>query len=143
MKGQVSTELLLIIGFILVLFIPLLLTAYFKTGEMNDKLTVLQAQVTASRIANLANSVGNMGVGSSIILDIYLPETVSNVEINSVGDGGEVVITVNTQNGDVDVVGVSSFPLVKYFEFGGYGNYRIELVASDEGVTVNNVDEIK
>ena len=38
MKGQVSTELMVIIGIILVIFIPLLVTIYMKADETQNEM---------------------------------------------------------------------------------------------------------
>ena len=60
-KGQVSTELMIIIGVILVVFIPLIVAMYFKTSEINNALETSQAQLAVGRMANIANSMGNLG----------------------------------------------------------------------------------
>ena len=58
MKGQVSTELLVVVALVLLIFIPLLVLVYTKANEANQQIASYQAELSVSRIASLANSVG-------------------------------------------------------------------------------------
>ena len=79
MRGQVSNELLVVVGFILLLFIPLMFVMYLKLGDVNNDLSLLQMHFSAARIAYLINAIGYMGEGSAIITEVYVPENIKRV----------------------------------------------------------------
>jgi hypothetical protein len=56
MKGQVSTELLVIVALVLLIFIPLLVLVYMKANEASQQIGSYQAELAISRVASLANS---------------------------------------------------------------------------------------
>ena len=94
MRGQVSTELMIIIGAILVIFIPLLVTVYFKTGEANDTMEAEQSQHAVSRLANTINSIGNLGEGAFMRTEVFIPKNARQISFYSVGRGGEVTFKI-------------------------------------------------
>lgn len=111
MKGQVSTELLVIVGLILLIFIPLLVMVYVKANDANQQIAAYQAELTVTRIASLANSVGSLGTETNVVTDVYLPpNTVSLVAVSS-GRGGEVVMTVAGPGGESEITDVIKYPL--------------------------------
>ena len=112
-KGQVSTELMIIIGVILVVFIPLIVAMYFKTSEINNSLQTSQAQLAVGRMANIANSMGNLGKGSYMRMEVYLPQNVQSIYFNKFDSGGgEVVFVVRDSSGATsDVVESTHYPI--------------------------------
>ncbi|MEM2948304.1 MAG: hypothetical protein QXL47_01950 [Candidatus Anstonellales archaeon] len=128
-KGQVSTELIAVIAFVLFLFIPALFFAYSKSGEITNELDMRKAYVSVERLSSLANSVGYCGQNSSIVAEIDVPGSVEKIEFRSYGDGGEVV--AHLLDGG-DIVKPVSFriegdPLTPGF-------YRIEISSDGERV---------
>jgi len=124
-------ELVVLLGFVLIFFIPLLLIAHTKVGELNQELATLQAQTAASRLANTISSIGYIGTDSSIILDIYIP----SVATVSFTEQGEIVVLIPTSFGNNEVVGSSAFPLSPLtVESGGF--YRFEILSTGEIVSV-------
>jgi hypothetical protein len=91
LKGQVSTELIAVIAFVLFLFIPALFFAYSKAGEITNELDVRKAYVSVERLSSLSNSVGYCGENSSIVAEIDVPANVEKIEFKSHADGGEVI----------------------------------------------------
>jgi type II secretory pathway pseudopilin PulG len=111
-KGQVSTELLIIIGLVLVVFIPLLVLVYFKAGEAQNEMGAYQAQLVTFRLAYLANSVGSLGTATTVYTDLYIPKnTISLVAVN-VGIGSEIQLKIQSPTGESDVVEVVKYPIV-------------------------------
>ena len=138
MKGQVSNELLVVVGFILLIMIPLLYIMYFRMDTIRADLGMLQAHFSVARIAFLINAIGYMGDGSAIITEIYVPQQVETFTIGGSGQH-EVVFSMNTPSGKNDLVQPVAFdvddtdtPLVKGT---GSGRYRIELY--NEGGTIH------
>ena len=110
-KGQVSTELLIIIGVVLLIFVPLLVMVYFKANEANTQIGSYQTELAVFRLAYLANSVGSLGTNTSITTDVYIPPGVTNITTRRVGNGGEVLFKVSTPAGESEVVEIVKFPI--------------------------------
>lgn len=135
MKGQVSNELLVVVGFILLILIPLLYIMYFKMEAINTDLAMLQVHFSVARIAFMINAVGYMGDGSAMITEIYIPNTVEGVELGGTSNH-EVVFTMLTQGETNEIVQPTAFeievatgadaPTFTETDFGG-GRYRIEM----------------
>jgi uncharacterized protein (UPF0333 family) len=132
MRGQVSNELLVVVGFILLLFIPLMFVMYLKLGDVNNDLSLLQMHFSAARIAYLINAIGYMGEGSSMITEVYVPENIKRVGFNP----HEVVFTANVRGADNDVAQPTSFEIFPSGDITRPGRYRIELVNTGAGVSV-------
>ncbi len=112
MKGQVSTELLVIVALVLLLFIPLLVLVYFKANEANQQIGTYQAELAVSRMASLANSVGSLGTNTSVVTDIYIPPNTLSFSIKESGSaGGEAVLQISTPQGKSEVVDLIRYPL--------------------------------
>ncbi|MBD3397651.1 hypothetical protein GF412_00760 [Candidatus Micrarchaeota archaeon] len=143
MKGQVSNELLVVVGFILLILIPLLYVMFFKMDAIRTDLAMLQVHFSVARIAFLVNAVGYMGDGSAMITEIYIPETVESVSLG--GSGGhahEVVFTLLSAGEINEVVQPTVFPIEVSEDYSlafeeeesGGGRYRLEM--ENEGGTV-------
>ncbi|MBU0527199.1 hypothetical protein KKE92_01855 [Candidatus Micrarchaeota archaeon] len=112
MKGQVSTELLVIVALVLLIFIPLLVLVYFKANEANQQIAAYQAELSVSRIASLANSVGSLGTNTSVTTDIYVPPNTLAMNVTSVGRAGEISLTMDSPQGPTTpVVEIIRYPL--------------------------------
>ncbi len=110
-KAQISIELMVMIAAILVIFIPLLLSVYFKTNESNEQLFQVQSELMSTRLSNLINAVGNLGQNSSLRAEIFVPNNVKLIELNNLGRGGEVLVKISTSSGDTDIVDIVKFPV--------------------------------
>lgn len=142
MKGQVSTELLVIIAVVLVIFIPLLVLAYVKSNETNQQISGYQAELVAFRLAYMANSVGALGSGTSISSDVYVPAGVTEFSTRSVGNGGEIVIKTNTPSGVTETAEVVRYPIDNPKSFStaqGWAKFNITSVYSG-GVAKVRID---
>lgn len=136
MKGQVSTELLIVVGIILVLFIPVLITVYLKTTEAGERLASFQSVVAQSRLVNTVNSIGQLGAGAYIITEIYIPSEVQKIDFLSLGDGGEIVFHVRQYNETSELAEVVKFPLdASPLDNPHEGTYRFNI--SNDGATVS------
>jgi hypothetical protein len=137
MKGQVSNELLVVVGFILLILIPLLYVMFFKMDAIRADLAMLQVHFSVARIAFLVNAVGYMGDGSAMITEIYIPDTVESVSIGTTSEY-EVVFTIGTGEDVNEIVQPTAFPIeitdvpgeIPKFaeaEQPGGGRYRMEM----------------
>jgi len=125
LRGQVSNELLVVVGFILLLFIPLMFVMYLKLGDANTDLSLLQMHFSAARIAYLVNAIGYMGDGSAIITEVYVPENIKEVSFGR----NEVVFRADVRGRENDVAQPTSFTI--YAGPDGKitqpGRYRLEI----------------
>jgi len=111
MKGQISTELLIIIALVLLVFIPLLVLVYFKANDANQQISSYQAELSVSRIASLANSVGSLGTNTSVTTDVFVPPETVKFSCQPTGGGGEIVLQINTPEGPTDIVEIVKYPI--------------------------------
>lgn len=111
MKGQVSTELLVIVALVLLIFIPLLVLVYVKASEANQQIASYQAELAVTRVASLANSVGSLGTDTSVVTDIYIPPNTVSLDTMQSGRGGEIVLTIETPEGPKDSAEIIKYPI--------------------------------
>jgi len=129
MRGQVSTELLVIVAVVLVIFIPLLVMVYFKSNEANAQIGSYQAELAVFRLAYLANSVGALGTDTSLTADIYIPKGVKEIRTETVGRGGEITFVITTDAGDSEVSEVIKYPVKKMTFKGTQGWARFNITS--------------
>ena len=131
MKGQVSTELLVIVALMLLIFIPLLVLVYMKANEANAQIGSYQAELAVSRIASLSNSVGSLGTNTSVTTDIFIPPNAIALETKQAGRGAEIVLRIRTPQGESEVADMVKYPLTSYGQIsdsiasGGWMKIRI------------------
>lgn len=147
MKGQVSTELLVIVAVVLLIFIPILVMVYFKAGEAQTEMSAYQAQLVVFRIAYLANSVGSLGTNTTVFTDIYIPKNINSFTAKNAGTGSEIVLNLQTANGPTEVVEVMKYPLVQnsipLADSSSYGWRRYEISSVyDKGVAKINIRKV-
>ena len=94
-KAQVSVELLIIVGLILLIFVPIIVSVYFKSNESNSSVDSFKVELAVSRLANLVDSIGNLGEGAYINAEIYIPKNVKQIKFLSSQKGGEIVFVVD------------------------------------------------
>lgn len=133
MKGQVSNELLVVVGFILLLFIPLMFVMYLKLSDVTMDFATLQAHFSASRVAYLVNAIGYMGGGSSIITEIYVPENLREVGIS----GNEVVFVTDIRGQPSEIVKPTIFTIEGGERITSPGRYRLEITNAGDHVDVD------
>jgi hypothetical protein len=132
MKGQISTELLVIVALIMVVFIPLLTLVYLKINEANAQMASYESELAVFRLAYLANSVGSMGTDTRVYTDVYIPENMEEFYIESSGGGGELVMVMDAPEGRVEVVEVITHSVgnTRLLNEGTYGWQRFEVESS-------------
>jgi len=111
MKGQVSTELLVIVALVLLIFIPLLVLVYFKANDANQQIASYQAELAVFRLAYLSNSVGSLGTNTTVFTDIYVPKDIETFNVSATGNGGEIQMTVDTPQGPSQIVEIVRYPV--------------------------------
>lgn len=106
-RGQLSTELLIIIGLMLLLLVPLIFYAYNRANIAKEDIAIQKAEFAAERLARLADSVGYLGGASAIVDEIEVPENVKSVSIQ--GSGHDIVFEIDSSTGTKQIVKSSAF----------------------------------
>ena len=108
-KSQVSTEYLIVIGFVTFLIVSTLAIGFFYIGQINDKIKINQLQNFANKITSSAESVFYAGEPSKVRISTYLPGGVESIEI----DENEDVIrfTIATSSGTNTISFSSNVPI--------------------------------
>jgi hypothetical protein len=102
--GQVSIEFLMIVGFALLMTLPLFYLFFKQTEQINTEISAGQVDKVASELRDAADEVYYLGVPSKKTLTIYLPEQVQNITFSNSNISGSMVFTVDSVGGDYEVV---------------------------------------
>ncbi|MCD6279233.1 hypothetical protein J7J26_00465 [Candidatus Micrarchaeota archaeon] len=142
-KGQVGLELVIIIGVMLALMIPTIMYALSLKGEQAETQSTAQAELTVNRIGHSINSVGIAGSGSSIKLEVIIPDYMlflNSTSGHGIGGTGanksEIYARIFTGSGFQDLVFITNYNVVN--DIGALyapGKYNIE-IASLNSTTV-------
>jgi uncharacterized protein (UPF0333 family) len=103
LRGQVSLEFAIIMGFVTLLIIPLISVFYYQVKETNDRVIVEQSYKVAKEIVDEAESVYYMGAPSKSMIKAYIPKHVQSIEIS----GKSVLFRIEISNATSDVEAIS------------------------------------
>jgi hypothetical protein len=99
-------EYLVIISLLAAAILPFLLLLAASSTRSPEQLALSLATFSASRMAAAVNSVGSLGPGAALRIQVELPE---NVAVSA--SGREITISLNTSMGPMDIVQPVLFPL--------------------------------
>lgn len=131
-RGQISTEYLIVVGFVVFLVLGILGVAFFYTSVTNDQIKVSQVSNFANKIISSAESVFYAGEPSKLTLTGYLPIGVSNFEIMP----NEIVVSISTSSGVTTMSFTSNVPLSGNIS-SSEGVKRIEVLAQQDEVLIS------
>lgn len=106
-RGQISTEYLILVGFITFLVIGLMGFALFYTAGSRDKIVFSQLDAFAHSVIGSAESVYYAGEPSLASIKPYLPEGIQSITIS----GYEMIVNVSTSSGRTVVSYTSTVPI--------------------------------
>ena len=109
-RGQVSTELLIIIGILLLLLVPLLFYSYNRANVAKEDIGIQKAEFAAQRLARLSDSIGYMGGASEIVDEIQLPPYVKSISVDPL-TGHDIIINMDSTTGTKEIVASSAFKI--------------------------------
>lgn len=104
MKSQVSVEYLFIMGFAVMMTIPLLLIYYTYSTESGESVAQNQALQIARKIVDASESVYYLGKPSQTTLKLNFPDKIQSINVSN----KEVVFRIKTKDGTADLVQISS-----------------------------------
>ena len=128
-RGQISTEILALIGILLALLVPLILYAYGRASASQDDFATQKAEFAAQRLAGLADSVGYLGGNAAVVDQIDVPTEVKTVRLG--GNGHDVIFEMSSPEGEKDIVKPSAFNITSsnIGRLGGGGTYFVRVSA--------------
>jgi hypothetical protein len=129
MRGQVSTEILLLIGLMLILLIPLIMYAFGRAGSAKEDFAVQRAEFSAQRLARLADSVGYLGGSAAVVDQIDVPPYVKSVKID--GSGHDIIFEMDSTSGRKQIVQSTPFQIRSqgFERISREGSYFVEVRA--------------
>lgn len=95
-RGQISTEYLIIVGFVTFVVIAILGIALTYTAQIKDTIKMTHIENFANKLISSSESIFFAGEPSRIEITGYIPEGVTDIQII----GKEVVFNVSTSSGD-------------------------------------------
>ncbi|MBU3941672.1 MAG: hypothetical protein KKF74_02055 [Nanoarchaeota archaeon] len=109
-NAQVSVEYVIIIGFSLLITIPLILIFYEHTRTTSDQVISSQVDQIARKIVDNSESVYYLGEPSKTRIKVYMPENIEEAIISN----KEVTFRVKTKSGVTDISHISSVNVSGY-----------------------------
>lgn len=90
-KGQASIESLMIIGFAVLLFTPIMLYLYLQSSGASNSVDVMEVNAALSQLATSSSLVNSGSEGSAIFAKIEIPSTVSSVGTRELCSNGRCI----------------------------------------------------
>ena len=140
-KGQISTEYLIVMGFVTFMVISLMGIAFLYVGQIRDNMKMNQINTFGKKIVNSAETVYFAGNPSRATVLLNIPQGVQNIVVAGAEDK-QLVVYISTDTGlnilsfssDVPLEISTSLP-INYFA----GVKRIRLEAKDDKVVISQV----
>lgn len=143
MRAQLSTEYIIIVGFISFAVLGILAIAYYYSGSTQDKIVDTQIESLGEKITRSAESVFYSGAPSQATIFVYVPDSINSISVGS--DGKELIINSNSHSG----VNIRSFTSIVALEidsstrnnpgFVTKGTKKLRLVAESNKVVISLV----
>lgn len=99
-KAQLSMEYMTIMGFVILITIPLTLIYYHYSNTTADEISMNQLMQITRKIADSADSVYYLGKPSETTIKVFMPHGVQSVNITH----NEISFTIMTVSGLSDIV---------------------------------------
>jgi uncharacterized protein (UPF0333 family) len=153
-RGQISFEYLSIVAFGMLVLLMAVYLFYGYSANSNDTFIVSRVEETGNTILNNAHNLYySTGKGSSIILELNLPENVKNIYFLNNTDVSELVIEYNLRRGNTESVFFSPISLqgiCPYTKLGKttlfnaldefhVGTLKVKITNIDGGVMISEV----
>ncbi len=137
-KGQVSIEYLIIVGFVTFVVMSIIGIAFYYSGTMKGKIKENQVTEFANKLILTSESVYYSGEPSKATINVYLPEGVSEIRIES----NELVIQYGTSSGENIISFSSKVPVEENSTAQisqSQGLKKIEIKAQSDKVIISQV----
>jgi len=135
-RAQISIEYLIIVGFVTFVVIAIVGIAFFYSGTMKGKIKENQITDFANKIILTSESVYYSGAPSKATINVYLPESVSEIRI----ENNELVLIYGTSSGINTISFSSRVPIEENSTAQishSQGLKRIEIIAQSDKVIIS------
>lgn len=132
-RSQVSVEYALVIGFSLLLIIPIIILFYENSGYLNDRVNMNQAHSIARKIVDTSESVYYLGAPTFSILKLSMPDKINNITIGQ----NEFVFNIETSTSNTEIVQISAVNITGTLNTDS-GLRRIRIQAYDNYVNISD-----
>lgn len=95
-NAQAGIEYLIIVSFITMAIISIIALAYFYSDSVKDRIRLNQVETFVERLIKTSESVYYSGEPSEATINLYLPQGVKSIEINS----NYILIITQTSSGE-------------------------------------------
>jgi uncharacterized protein (UPF0333 family) len=106
-RGQISTEYMIVVGFVIFFIILILGVALFYSAKINDNIRMRQIEQFSSKVISSAESVHYAGEPSKSTISVYLPKGVTGLSILE----NEIAVNYTSSSGVNKIVYSSKVPL--------------------------------
>ena len=132
MRAQVGIEIMGVVGFAMLVLIPLFAGFYLYSNNFWERLAIEKANTAGTRIASMVDIVGTQG-DAMLVQEVVIPENVERIEIR----GREITLALSTSSGTTEIVKTTSHESISSFGNLRSGSYRIKAEANKGIVTLN------
>jgi hypothetical protein len=91
MKGQTSVESLLIVGFAILLFIPILMFIYLQSSSASNSVNIMEVNAALSQLSTSASLINSGSEDSAIFAKVTIPATVKYVDSRQLCKGDKCI----------------------------------------------------
>lgn len=121
-KAQVSMEYLVIVGFVIVIVLPMILIFYTYADRTEDEIISNQIQKIGLKVGDAAEAMYYLGEPSRTRIRAYFPKNIYNVSIGN----NEILFLAHTKEGIDHIVIYSPVPVAGSLDaHSGYHNINI------------------
>ncbi|MBW2964810.1 hypothetical protein KY363_05090 [Candidatus Woesearchaeota archaeon] len=122
-RAQVSMEYLVIVGFVVVIVIPMVLIFYTYSDRTEDQVITNQINKIGLKIGDASEAVYYLGEPSRTRIRAYFPKNINNVTIGN----NEITFIVHTKDGDDHIVIYTAVPVSGSLDtHAGYHNINVK-----------------
>ena len=131
-KAQVSSEYVILVGFILAITIPMLIVYYNFTSGVNDQIVSTQLDKVAKSVVDSADTVYFLGEPSQRTIKVYIPVNVKEAILSN----RTLIYRMRSTSGDSDIVGVSAANMTGNLPVSS-GVYLITIKATSNSIQIS------
>ena len=133
-RGQVSLEYMMVVGFTLLMIMPIVAIYGIEKSSIENKVNTRQAHTIARQLADASEKVYYLGEPAKTTLKVYMP---SHVETVSIGNR-EIVFVMDIDGTSTEIVADSAVNIsgtvspkqgIQYIEVAAQG-YEVNITSS-------------
>jgi uncharacterized protein (UPF0333 family) len=133
-KAQSSLELLITLSFGLIILLPIVVLAFIQISASTSSLSTTESQGAATKLADIATSVGSQGYPAKQLVLVQVPPNVQNIYVGNQtnGVGHEIIFVVNTNAGPSYVTAYTPVNVSGYLsQLSQTGTYLVNVSAQN------------